>query len=135
MTETPRSRSISRSGTPSLLRGSTSKLTVAPTLRSSPSLSNLHIHSYNQVSAHMDNTLLSISPSRDHLDSSASSVINMDPTEGLLIQDIDPDTDNEDLESIDKSWLPSSTGENNRQKQALRDQLKKSLSQPAVLIG
>ncbi len=136
MTETHRSHTISRSGTPGLRR-SASKLTVAPTLRPSPSLSNLHIHSYNnanQATAHMDITLLNISPSRDHLDSSGSSVINMDPTEGLLIQDVDPDTDNEDL-SIDKSWPPSSTSDSDGQKQALREQLKKSLSQPVILIG
>lgn len=138
MTETHRSRTISRSGTPGLLRSSASKITVAPTLRPSPSLSNLHIHSYsnpNQATAHMDTTLLNVSPPRDHLDSSGSSVINMDPTEGLLIQDVDPDTDNEDLESIDKSWPPTSTSDSDRQKQVLREQLKKSLSQPVVLIG
>jgi len=83
----------------------------------------------------MDTTLLNVSPPRDHLDSSGSSVINMDPTEGLLIQDVDPDTDNEDLESIDKSWPPTSTSDSDRQKQVLREQLKKSLSQPVVLIG
>ena len=65
------------------------------------------------------------------LDSSASSVIDMDPGEGILIQDIDAQTDAEDVEAIDKAFISTPS---NGQKQLLRDQLR-SLSHRAVQSG
>jgi len=129
--------SMSRSGTPGpgLARGSAAQLMV-PLMHPSQSLSSLRVHSYHDSSqgtstnAPMDMSYSS-SPPRDHLDSSASSVINMDVAEGLLLQEIDAEsTDMEDLETLDKSGLIS----RDEQKQALRDQLKKSLNQQ-VLTG
>ena len=128
---------MSRSGTPGpgLIRGSAAKLTVPPMQHPSRSLSNLRVHSYHEGSS-TSNTPMdmshSSSPPREHLDSSASSVINMDIAEGLLLQEIDADsTDVEDLETLNKSGLISK----DEQKQALRDQLKKSLSQQVFVTG
>jgi len=124
---------MSRSGTPGpgLARGSAAQLTVPLVYHPSRSLSNLRVHSYHDSSqgsstnTHLDMSYSS-SPPRDHLDSSASSVINMDVAEGLLLQEIDAEsTDMEDLETLDKSGLIG----RDEQKQALRDQLKKSLNQ------
>jgi hypothetical protein len=56
----------------------------------------------------------------------------MDVAEGLLLQEIDAEsTDTEDLEALDKSGRVSG----DEQKQALRDQLKKSLNQPVSVTG
>ena len=67
--------------------------------------------------------------------SSASSVIDMDPGEGILIQDIDAEsnqTDTEDVGIIDKVFVSTSTSDD--QKQHLRDQLR-SLSNRTVQPG
>ncbi len=136
MTETPRSRSVSRSGTPGLTRGVPAKLKSALTLHPSPSVSSLNIHSYhnlNQATVQMDVIHPSTSPTGDHLDSSASSVINMDPAEGLLIQDIDTDTDVEDLDSARPST--SHSIDRDDQKRDLREQLKRSLTERVTATG
>jgi len=76
------------------------------------------------------------SGSGDHvLDSSASSVIGLEPDEGILVDDIDADvdhTDAEDLETIDKTALPTQV---EGTKQRLRDQLRKSLTLKAAQSG
>ena len=67
--------------------------------------------------------------------SAASSVFDMDPGEGILIQDIDAgadQTDTEDVEINDKVFVSTSTSD--EQKQLLRDQLR-SLSQRTVQPG
>ena len=67
--------------------------------------------------------------------SAASSVIDMDPGEGILIQDIDTEadqTDPEDVEINRKVFVSTSTSDD--QKQLLRDQLR-SLSQRTVQPG
>ena len=67
--------------------------------------------------------------------SSASSVIDMDTGEGILIQDIDAEvdqTDSEEVEIIDKVFVSTSTSDS--QKQLLRDQLR-SLSHRTVQPG
>ncbi|CAA7261420.1 unnamed protein product [Cyclocybe aegerita] len=133
MTETPRSRSISRASTPGLSRPSPSRLTISPSLRPTPSLSNLHIHGHASTPA-VDIPPLPARVVDNILDSSASSVIDMDPAEGILVQDIDADaehTDAEDVETIDKSGMVAIQDEG--PKQMLRDQLRKSLSQRATL--
>jgi hypothetical protein len=69
----------------------------------------------------------------DH--SSASSVIDMDPEEGILVQDIDAEadqTDTEDVEINANAFVSTSTSDD--QKQHLRDQLR-SLSQRTVQPG
>jgi hypothetical protein len=67
--------------------------------------------------------------------SSASSVIDMDPGEGILIQDIDAETDQTDTEDVeinDKVFVSTSTSDD--QKQLLRDKLR-SLTQRTVQPG
>jgi len=75
------------------------------------------------------------SGSGDHvLDSSASSVIGLEPDEGILVQDIDADvdhTDVEDLETIDKTAPAQIEGTKKR----LRDQLRRSLTHKAAQSG
>ena len=63
--------------------------------------------------------------------SSASSVIDMDPGEGILIQDIDAEVDQTDLEDVDKAFVSTSSDD---QKQLLRDQLR-SLGHRTVQPG
>ena len=135
-----RAQSTSRSGTrrPGLAGGAIAKLNVPSDLHPSTSFSSLRVHSRqdpNQGSSNtppMDAMSLSSSPPREHLDSSASSVINMDVAEGLLLREIDAEsTDMEDLEAIDKFGLIS----REEQKQALRDQLKKSLNHQVLANG
>ncbi|KAJ3501513.1 hypothetical protein NLJ89_g9305 [Agrocybe chaxingu] len=132
MAETPRSRSISRASTPGLSRPSPSRLTISPSLRPTPSLSNLHIHGHASTPP-VDIPLLPAGAVDNILDSSASSVIDMDPAEGILVQDIDADaehTDAEDIGMIDKSGIVTTQDEG--PKQMLRDQLR-NLSQRATL--
>jgi hypothetical protein len=62
--------------------------------------------------------------------SSASSMIDMDPGEGILIQDIDTEVDQTDTE--DKVSVSYSTSDD--QKQLLRDQLR-NLSHRTVQPG
>ena len=64
--------------------------------------------------------------------SSASSVIDMDPGEGILIHAEADQTDTEDVEIIDNVFVSTSTSDG--QKQLLRDQLR-SLSQRTVQPG
>ncbi|KAF9485853.1 DUF254-domain-containing protein [Pholiota conissans] len=133
MAETPRSRSISRSGTPALARSSPSRLSIPPTLRPTPSLSNLHIHSHNSTPPNADIIMpLPLRSADQTLNSSSSSVIDMEPAEGILIQDLDADveqTDAEDVLSIDKA-VANVQGEDT--KKLLRDQLRKSLNHRAA---
>jgi hypothetical protein len=136
-TDTSRSRTISRASTPTLARSPPSRLVIAPSLRPSPSLSNLHIHSHNLIPSQMEPlSLPKQSGSGDHvLDSSASSVIGLEPDEGILVHDIDADvdhTDAEDLETIDKTALPT---QEEGTKKRLRDQLRKSLTLKAAQSG
>ena len=56
----------------------------------------------------------------------------MDPAEGLLIQDIDTDTDVEDLDSARPS---SHAVDRDDQKRDLREQLKRSLSERVAVTG
>ncbi|RDB17851.1 Vacuolar fusion protein MON1 [Hypsizygus marmoreus] len=116
------SRTPSGSG-PGLSKTPPSRLAVPPTIRPSPSLSNLHIHSHAVESA-------VIPPSQSQnpaLDSTASSVFNLDLNEGIMIQDVDAET--ESAEDITVMSLESDIdrGEEDSKK-TLRDQLRKTLS-------
>ncbi|KAF5315324.1 hypothetical protein D9619_006994 [Psilocybe cf. subviscida] len=132
MTDTPRSRSVSRGSTPALFaRPSPSRPPMRPSLHPSPSMASLQLHNHNATSSSVPSDLtLTLPPnSADYLlDSSASSVINVEPAEGILIHDIDIDannTDGEDIEAIDKVRQPEQGEES---KKLLRDQLRKSLN-------
>ncbi|PPR07114.1 hypothetical protein CVT24_010950 [Panaeolus cyanescens] len=128
------SRSISRASTPGP-RPSPSRLAIAPSLRPSPSLSNLHVHSQKVPNITEQPSFPPIRRMDHFLDSSASSVIDMDMHEGILIQDIDADvehTDSEDTQSMDKTTsLEREEGDSSTSKRLLRDQLRRSLSQRA----
>lgn len=109
----------------------TSRLAVPPTIRSSPSLSNLHIHSHIVESS----AAPPVPPLPNQvLDSTASSVINLDMNEGILLQDVDVET--EDAEDINVMSLDSDMdkGDGNSKK-ILRDQLRKTLSHKASNSG
>ncbi|KJA17430.1 hypothetical protein HYPSUDRAFT_1016123 [Hypholoma sublateritium FD-334 SS-4] len=135
MTDTPHSRPISRSATPALARSSPSRL-FPPTLHQTPSLSNLHIHSHNATSSEPDLYLptAALRSADQTLNSSSSSVIDMEPAEGILIQDIDTDierTEAEDVPSIDAA---TTSAQAEGTKNLLRDQLR-SLSQKVTHSG
>jgi len=129
MSQTPRTRSrtTSRVGAPgsTVTRSSPSRLAVPPTLRPSPSLSNLHIHSHN--------TAVEIPPIPPHpqnsvLNSSASSVVNLDLNEGILLQDVDAEVDTVDSEDVTVMGLVDSSAGDEDSKKTLRDQLRNTLS-------
>lgn len=130
------SRTPSRASTPnpSLVRSPPSRLAIAPPLRPSPSLSNLRVHSHNAGSS----TIASIPPvpplppqhaaTNSVLDSSASSVANLDLNEGILIQDIDAEVDTISSEEGTAIGQIDATSGDDQSKQSLRDQLRRTLS-------
>lgn len=65
-------------------------------------------------------------PREQALESSASSIINVDINEGILIQDMDTDTDITEEDSVDAT-LPAATT-NEESKKFLREQLRRTLS-------
>ena len=137
MSYDPRSRTISRpslpvTGIPTTSPGSR---LVIPPLKPSPSLSNLHIHSHN-TPAPEDESDFSTSlplPREGASGSSASSVINVDLNEGILIQDADIDTDFAEEDSTEVSQPVITT--NDESKRYLREQLRKTLSSKQVQKG
>ncbi|KAK7056936.1 Vacuolar fusion protein mon1 [Paramarasmius palmivorus] len=120
----PRPRTPSRSSTPNptLSRSSPSRLTIPPALRPSPSLSNLRVHSGSSAN------VPPVPPVHGHqtLDSSASSVVNVDLNEGILIQDGEVDVDVVE-EDVVASRQTDETADEEAKKQ-LREQLRKTLS-------
>ncbi|KAG2010039.1 vacuolar fusion protein MON1 [Coprinopsis cinerea AmutBmut pab1-1] len=105
-----------------------SRLTLPPTLRPSPSLSNFRAHSHGSSPPH--EALAAATKSKElALDSSASSMVNMDMAEGILIQETDSSVDplgSEDHVSVSAQLdQPMSNADS---KQLLREQLKRSLS-------
>ncbi|ESK95723.1 vacuolar fusion protein mon1 [Moniliophthora roreri MCA 2997] len=127
-TQLPRPRTPSGSSTPNptLSRSSPSRLSIPPALRPSPSLSNLRVHSYNNGSTA---NAPSTPPVLGHqtLDSSASSVVNVDLNEGILVQDGEADVDVVE-EDVVISRQTDETPEDEGAKKQLRDQLRKTLS-------
>lgn len=133
MPHTPRSRTVSRPSPPAAgipVTSPGSRLVIPP-LNPSPSLSNLHIHSHNTTAPNEpDPSLMPSLPRDGALESSASSVINLDMNEGILIQDMDTDTDIAEEDSIEA--LHSVTSSNDESKRFLREQLRKTLSSKQV---
>lgn len=100
---------------------------VVPALHPSPSLSNLHIHGLNTtVSSEHDTSVPSVFPREQALESSASSIMNVDMSEGILIQDIDNDTDITEEDSIEATRSAVATNEDS--KKFLREKLRRTLS-------
>ncbi|KAJ7781773.1 trafficking protein Mon1-domain-containing protein [Mycena maculata] len=126
--DTPRTRSRTSSRA-QLARSSPSRLAIPPALRPSPSLSSLRVHSYAAGSSTVATsesapTVTFQPPSNPILDSTASSVVNLDLNEGILIQDADTDT--VDGEDITVMGVVHATDE--ASKKSLRDQLRRTLS-------
>lgn len=121
------SHTPSRPGTPGP-RSSPSRLSIGLSLRPTPSLSNLHIHSYTVESSNLPPVPpLPTHISSQTLESSASSVITVDTNEGILLQDVDAEAEYaEDITvmSLDTDVERGDEGS----KQTLRDQLRKTLS-------
>ncbi|KAG6907859.1 hypothetical protein DXG01_007123 [Tephrocybe rancida] len=131
----PMSRTPSRARTPS---GSTSgatpktppsRLVVPSSIRPSASLSNLHIHSHSVESSSNIPPVPTL-PSHSSslaLDSTASSVINLDLNEGILIQD--GDVEAEEPEEMNVMPLESDIDRGDEEsKKTLRDHLRKTLN-------
>ncbi|KAJ7025400.1 trafficking protein Mon1-domain-containing protein [Mycena alexandri] len=131
MTDTPRTRSRTSSRT-QLARSSPSRLAIPPALRPSPSLSNLRVHSYGSGSSTVATsesapTVSFQAQQNPSLDSTASSVVNLDLNEGILIQDVDVDTDTVDGEDITVMGIVNAATDE-ASKKSLRDQLRRTLS-------
>ncbi|KAJ6475067.1 trafficking protein Mon1-domain-containing protein [Mycena vitilis] len=129
MTDTPRTRSRTSSRT-TLARSSPSRLAIPPALRPSPSLSNLRVHSFGGSSiiavSESAPTVTFQPPSNPALDSTASSVVNLDLNEGILIQDVDSEAETADGEDVNVMGIVNTTDE--ASKKNLRDQLRRTLS-------
>ena len=110
-------------------------LLIAPNIRSSPSLSNLHIHSHSSESSNIPPVPSSLTQSSSVvLDSTASSVINLDLNEGILIQDGDMETDYP--EDINATNLVSNVEKSDEEsKRTLRDHLRRTLSHTTAGSG
>lgn len=107
--------SPSRPATPSVVaRASPSRLPIPSVLRPSPSLSNLHAH--GQSSA----------PSQP--ESSASSIIGVEPNEGILVQDVDTEAETIDSEDVVAVGQLDAFAGDAEAKKTLRDQLRKTLN-------
>lgn len=107
-------------------------------MRPSPSLSNLRVHSYSAGSSTVVTSesapTISFQPAPNPaLDSTASSVVNLDLNEGILIQDVDAETDTADGEEINVMGIVHSTDE--ASKKSLRDQLRRTLSNRPSRLG
>jgi hypothetical protein len=101
-------------------------------------MASLQLHNHNAISSSIPSEpTLTLPPnSADYtLDSSASSVINVEPAEGIMIHDIDVDashTDGEDIDAMDSVRRPDQ-GEDS--KKLLRDHLRKSLNHKVTPSG
>ncbi|EKM79357.1 hypothetical protein AGABI1DRAFT_74328 [Agaricus bisporus var. burnettii JB137-S8] len=128
MSHTPRSRTVSRPTPPSLgAHIASPPRLVIPPLRPSPSLSSLHIHSHGTPTPNEPEVPPVPYPQRDQvLESSASSVVNVDTNEGIWIQDMDTDTDITEEDPFEAAHPVAATNEES--KKFLRDQLRKTLS-------
>lgn len=104
-----------------------SRLVVPPSIRPSSSLSNLHIHSHAvELSNPPPVPPLPIPVQSQVLDSTASSVIDLDMNEGILLQDVDVETEAEDITAMS---LDSDTDKGDEDsKKTLRDNLRRTLS-------
>ncbi|KAF8630953.1 hypothetical protein AX17_005309 [Amanita inopinata Kibby_2008] len=123
MQQIPRSRKPSVAGSISTAsRPSPSHLSVSPALRPSASLSNLHIHGQNVGMAVPTVT-------QESLESSASSVIDVDMNEGILIRDSDQKEEPIETDDVTVTGHVEQPGFSEENKKNLRDQLRRTLSQ------
>ncbi|KAF4599518.1 Vacuolar fusion protein mon1 [Pleurotus pulmonarius] len=115
---TPRSRTPSRASTPAFTRPGSSRI-VIPTLRHASSKATL-----TPTTVSNDNS----PPSRQVLDSAASSVLDLDMTEGILLQEAETDADAAEGEEVNVMGSLNTTAGHEDSKQSLRDQLRKTLN-------
>ncbi|GLB38308.1 putative trafficking protein Mon1 [Lyophyllum shimeji] len=126
------SRTPSGSGSPSRSRPKTPPARlVPPSIRPSPSLSNLHIHSHAVELSNLPPVPpVPIQFQSQVASSSASSVIDVDMNEGILLQDADVETEAEEITAMP---LESDTGKSDEDsKKTLRDNLRKTLNHTAT---
>ncbi|KAH7885260.1 DUF254-domain-containing protein [Phlebopus sp. FC_14] len=119
MTESPHLSTPSRSSTP--LPKSPSRMAVPPAPRPTRSLSNL------KASASATSQSPAIQPSTTGLESSASSVINLDLNEGILVHDVDAEVDTVDSEETTAVGQIDEVADEESRK-SLRDRLRRTLS-------
>jgi hypothetical protein len=120
-----RSRVPSRSATPA--PQSPSRLVVAPSLRPTHSLSNLHVHMSGLSPGGM--------PSHTGEESYASSIINVDMGEGILVPEADAEVGLADAESGNVYASASSPVGDEASKKALRDHLRRTLNKKDSYSG
>jgi vacuolar fusion protein MON1 len=128
-----RSRTPSRPATPtgSVRASSRSRLTIHPALKPSASLTNLRALSLSNSAPAVSTPPVPAIPHRHStptLDSSASSVFNLDLNESILIHDVEPDIDiatTADATAVGQLDVPIGDEESKR---TLRDHLRRTLS-------
>lgn len=119
MTDTPPSSTPSRTGTP--LPRSPSRLVISPASRHPPSVPSRQPHGSASAS-HSPH----IQPATG-LESSASSVANLDISDGILVHDVDAEVETTaSEESTAVGQIDDIAGEES--KKSLRDQLRRTLS-------
>lgn len=115
----------SRAGTPG--PHSPSRLVVAPSLRPTPSLSNLHVH-MSSISPGVTTT------SHTGEESSASSIINVDTSEGILVPEADAEVGL--VDEAGNAYVTASTPAGDEaSKKALRDHLRWTLNKKDTYTG
>ncbi|KAH9969593.1 trafficking protein Mon1-domain-containing protein [Russula dissimulans] len=115
-----RSRTPSRAGTP--CPQTPSRLVVPPSLRPTHSLSNLHVH--------MSGLSPGAATTSHHTgeESSASSIINVDMGEGILVTETDAEVGLVDAEPGNVYASASASAGDEASKRALRDHLRRTLN-------
>lgn len=104
-----------------------SRLVVAPSLRPSPSLSNLHVH-MSSISPGVTTT------SQTGEESSASSIINVDTSEGILVPEADAEVGL--VDEAGNAYVTASTPAGDEaSKKALRDHLRWTLNKKDSYTG
>jgi hypothetical protein len=119
MASSPSSQTPSRAGTPA--PQTPSRLVIAPFLRPTHSLSNLHVHMSGLSPGPVSTT------SHTGEESSASSIINVDMGEGILVPEADAEVGVADGEVGNAYVTASSPIGDEASKKALRDHLRKTL--------
>ena len=119
MSDTPPSSTSSRSGTP--LPRSPSRLVIPPVSRHAPSIPSRQPHGTASASQSPH-----IQPATG-LESSASSVVNLDISDGILVHDVDAEVETMTSEEITAvGQVDDIAGEESRK--SLRDHLRRTLS-------
>src|SRR5262245_41971563 len=128
---TPRSRTPSRVAVPS-------RLVISHVVRPTNSLTNLHAHAHSQASQGSPPrpaNHLTFDPTPQVLDSSASSIVDVDMSGGILVQDVESEAELVDVEDGNAVGQMANTAGADESKKTLRDQLRRTLSQKRSMTG